>query len=508
MPDSSQSRRPWLAAILSFLLPGLGQAYAGRWRLAAAFAAPVLLLAIVVALALTVLADRLTVNVFSSGFIIALFAVDLALFAWRAAAIAQAGLTTAAVPAGADGELRPRRGPRARDVAVVAALLAVTVGMHVYIGVVLGTLDQTLEQVFAGGEPPAPIRGGAPKPDDPEEPINVPDYHWDGTDRVNFLLLGIDAGPGREEALTDTILVVSVDPASESAVMLSIPRDTGYLPLPDTGIYADGLYPAKINSLSTVASANADLWCPDLVSARACGLRTLERSVGLYLGIQIHYYATVDLTGFAQLIDALGGVELCLPGRLVDPEYSGPTWAPRYGIELPAGCHRYDGPEALAFARIRKGWIELPTGELEYQDDFARADRQQEVLLALRRELAAANLVFELPGILDAVGRTVSTDFPRDQAGDLASLLPLITGPSIERTVLGYPKYVDAPVDPETNYLLIPKREAIRDAMAELFGATELEGWYLGSIEGVPPAPSDPPEEEVTRVPTGRLAEA
>ncbi|MEO8247259.1 MAG: LCP family protein, partial [Chloroflexota bacterium] len=413
---------------------------------------------------------------------------DALLFAWRAASIAQAGL----VRVSEGRTARPER--RGRDVTTVIALLALTIAMHAYVGLVLGALDQTLGQVFAGGEGRPPPSGGTANPDDPEDPINEPDYHWDGTERVNFLLLGIDSGPGRDEALTDTILVVSIDPVARSAVMVSIPRDTGFVPLPDRRIHADGLYPEKINSLSSVAGQSADVWCPDLASARACGLRTLERSVGLYLGIPIHYYATIDLTGFAELIDALGGVELCLPGKLVDPNYSGPTWAPRYGIELPAGCHRYGGAEALAFARIRKGWIELPNGDIDYQNDFERADRQQEVLLALRRELADANLVFELPGILEAVGRTVSTDFPREQAGDLASLLPLITGPDIERLVLGFPEFVDEPVDPTVNYLLIPRRDQVRGAMTELFGR-QLDGWYLGSFDDAPPAASgDPPE--------------
>jgi LCP family protein required for cell wall assembly len=496
MPDSSQPRRPWLAAILSFLFPGLGQAYAGRWRLAMAFATPVLLLAAAVVASLTVFADRVRLDIFSSSFIIGVLVLDAALFAWRSAAIAQAGLVPSSPDAAPEPTASRRRG---RDVGTVIVLLVLTVAMHAYVGVVLGALDQTLAQVFAGGEerPPPTDGGTTDEPDDPEEPINEPDYHWDGTERVNFLLLGVDSGPGREEALTDTILVVSIDPADESAVMVSIPRDTGFVPLPDRRIYPDGLFPEKINALSSVAEANGDLWCPDLISARACGLRTLERTVGLYLGIPIHYYATVDLTGFAELIDALGGVELCLPGTLVDPEYSGPTWAPRYGIELPAGCHRYGGAEALAFARIRKGWIELPNGEIDYQNDFERADRQQEVLLALRRELADANLVFELPGILEAVGRTVSTDFPREQAGNLASLLPLITGPEIERTVLGYPDYVDEPVDPESNYLLLPIRDAIRDAMSELFG-TGLEGWYLGTSDELPPIESDPADPSAT----------
>ena len=491
MSDPSQPRRPWLAAVLSFILPGLGQAYAGRWRLAVAFAAPVLLLALVVAATLTVFAKGVRVDIFSSAFIIGLLVLDVALFAWRAASITEAGLTRP----------RPPMGRRRRDVAIVVLLLAATVAMHGYVGVVLGTLDQTLAQVFAGedGRPPFSGPGVAPAPEDePEEPINVPEYRWDGADRINFLLLGVDSGPGRPEALTDTILMLSVDPVARTAVMVSIPRDTGFVPLPDQAVYADGRYPDKINSLSTVAELQHELWCPDLLSARSCGLRTLERAVGLYLGVPIHYFATVNLTGFAELIDALGGVELCLPGTLIDPEYSGPTWAPRYGIELPAGCNRYGGPEALAFARIRKGWIEMPGGRLDYQNDFDRAERQQEVLLALRDELADANLVFELPGILQAVGRTVSTDFPRGQAGNLASLLPLITGPEIERLVLGYPDYVDAPADPLLNYLLVPRRDAIRETMGDLFGTDALEGWYLGSEDARPPFESEPPDEIVT----------
>lgn len=488
MSESSRPRRPWLAAVLSFIFPGLGQAYAGRWRLAAAFAAPILLLTVVLVALLTLFATRVRLDVFSSSFIVGLLVVDVALFALRAASIAQAGLAPI-------GPLPRRRG---RDVAMVGLLLAASLGMHAYVGAVLTTLDRTLGQVFTPGDGRPPAIGAPRQPagdPEPDEPINVPAYRWDGEDRINFLLLGIDAGPGREEALTDTILVVSVDPVDRSAVMISIPRDTGFMPLPDRSIYGDGLYPDKINSLSTAAEEQHERWCPDLLSARSCGLRTLERSVGLYLGIPIHYYATVDLTGFAELIDALGGVELCLPGKLVDPDYSGPTWAPRYGIELAAGCHRYGGPEALAFARIRKGWIEMPDGSVEYQTDFHRAERQQEVLLALRSEVAAANVVFELPAILQAVGHTVSTDFPRAQAGNLASLLPLIAGPEIERLVLGYPAFVDAPTDPLVNYLLIPKRDAVREAMDGLFGADALEGWYLGSEDPFPPFEATPPDE-------------
>jgi anionic cell wall polymer biosynthesis LytR-Cps2A-Psr (LCP) family protein len=188
------------------------------------------------------------------------------------------------------------------------------------------------------------------------------------------------------------------------------------------------------------------------------------------------------------MIDAMGGVDLCLPGTLVDPEFDGTIQNHRSGqpLRLPAGCHLYRGLDALAYARSRKGWIEMPDGERVPQNDFERSERQQRVLLAVRHELAEADTFLELPSLLRAIGRTVTTDFPRDQAGDLASLLPLIAGPSIERVVLGYPDFVDLPLQPDVNYLLVPKREAIRDEMARIFGEGELTGWYLTTDEEGP----------------------
>jgi len=472
----SRPRRPWLAALLSFLFPGLGQAYAGRRRAALIFAVPTLLLVAVVAATLLGIVDPPRNVLLSTGFLVGVLVANGAIFLWRSAAIADAGLW-------------PWRGTLSRERPwaglAVMALLAGTLAMHAWIGVVVVRLEDTLTDVFAGADPgrrdPLPGASGAVPTDDPGEPAEPVD-RWNGTDRINILLLGTDAAPGRDAVLTDVILLVSVDPVAETAVMISVPRDTGFVPLSDTSVVPTGIYPDKVNGLLAMATLDPDTWCPDLDgAAERCGLRTIEESVGLYLGVEIHHYALVDMTGFAELIDALGGLELCLPGRLVDPEFDGSLLNEEViePLELPAGCHQYDGLDALAYARSRKGWIEMPDGENVPQNDFTRSDRQQRVLLALRRELAEADTLFELPGVLDAIGRTVSTDFPRDQAGDLASLVPLITGPDIERLVLSYPEFVDLPENPDVNYLLVPRRDAIRDEMERIFGADELEGWYL-----------------------------
>jgi LCP family protein required for cell wall assembly len=490
---SSRSSNPAIAAFLSFLFPGLGQAYAGERRLAAMFALPIVVL-VLAGLVAAMLGGRQALNsLLSASFLTSVIALNVALMAWRLFAIANVGFRRAgmaeAAPATrtAPGTHELASSRRVGRLALVALLMVITVAMHAWAGLVVGQLSTTLDNVFSdsgrggpsGGEP----RGGN------SGPLNVPEFAWDGTDRINFLLLGIDAGPGREKSLTDTILAISIDPAGKTAVMISVPRDTGFLPLPDRSVYPDGLYPKKINALSTEAGGDPARWCPDLsaTAAKACGLRTLERSIGLYLGIPIQYYATVDLEGFTRIIDAVGTLNLCLPGKLVAPIYNGPgdTWGPRRGVELPAGCTEYDGIHALAFARAREGWMEFPDGTRDLLDDFQRAKRQQELLLELRREFAQFG-IFELPEMLEAIGSTVETDFPRARIGDLASLLPLIAGPDIERLVLGLPKFVDPPLEPRVNYMLIPRREDLRAEMERLFGRANLEGWYIASREPGP----------------------
>lgn len=479
----SRAHRPWLAALLSFIFPGLGQAYASVPVLAVVFAFPVLVLVGLVVLVVTGVTGNLGNSLLSTRFLMGVMVLNVALLLWRCAAIAHGGLGVRS---------RPRdRNERRITGGTVAVLVLLTVGMHAWVGMAVLQLEGTLNQVFGGIRPDTvPVPGSSDAPGGPDTSSGG----WDGREPINVLLLGTDAAPGREAVLTDVIMVISVDPVAQTAVMISVPRDTGFVPLADTSVYPDGLFPEKVNELLSRATMDPATWCPDFTDEpAACGIRTIERSVGLYLGLELDHYALVDMAGFAQMIDALGGLELCLPGRLVDPQFDGSLGNEESGggLVLPAGCNHYNGLDALAYARSRKGWIEMPDGTREPQTDFSRSDRQQRVLLALRDELAEADTILELPSVLAAIGRTVSTDFPREQAGDLASLLPLITGPEIDRIVLGHPEFVDLPLQPDVNYLLIPRRDAIREAMADIFGRGELHGWYLGSTA---PGPGMEPE--------------
>ena len=491
-PEAGSLRhRPWLAALLSFLVPGMGQAYAGRPLLGLLIALPIVLVIAAIVAVATGQMGATRNSLFASDFLVAVLAANGLILAWRGIAIAHAGLTPWNAILGHE---------RRVAVLVVSTLLVVTVAMHAWAGILVVQFNTTLGQVFDPDRRPAfvPPRIEPNDGEEPAQPINEPEFAWDGTERVNVLLLGTDAAPGRDTVLTDVLLVVSVDPVAETAVMISVPRDTGFVPLPDETVFAGGLYPDKVNELALQAALDPATWCPDLADEpEACGLRTIERSIGLYLGIPIHHYALVDMAGFAEMIDSVGGVDLCLEGTLIDPEFDGSltNTASNQGLVLPPGCRQYNGIDALAYARSRQGYIEMPDGERIPQTDFDRAERQQRVLLALRSELTEADTFIELPQLLAAIGRTVSTDFPRDRAGDFASLLPLIAGPDIERIVLGYPDFVDLPLEPEVNYLLRPKRDSIRDEMARLFGNDALEGWYLGSTA---PGPTGDPAAGTT----------
>ena len=166
VPPGARHPRPWLAALFSFLLPGLGQAYLGLWWLAALLALPILAIAAAVVATLNGAADVRNV-VLSSSFLVAVIAVNILLFGWRAFAIAHAGLS-------------PRveePAERRSGIVVVGILVAASLAMHAWVGSV-AQLDDTLQQVF--GEPlaefqpaPDPVESGE-TPDARPEPVNQP----------------------------------------------------------------------------------------------------------------------------------------------------------------------------------------------------------------------------------------------------------------------------------------------------------------------------------------------
>ena len=188
------------------------------------------------------------------------------------------------------------------------------------------------------------------------------------------------------------------------------------------------------------------------------GVRALEDAIGALLGIKIHYYARTEFFGFVDMVDAVGGVDIVVTQGFDDPTYDGFGFD-QMGFAITAGPHHLDGLHALAYARARKAGGE---------SDFTRAARQQQVLLALRDAVTKdGSLLWELPQLLDAVGKTISSDLPVERLPELAAALDQIEDGSIVRAVIRHPLVRSA----QTRYgsSLVPDLAAIRDVADGLF---------------------------------------
>jgi polyisoprenyl-teichoic acid--peptidoglycan teichoic acid transferase len=390
-PDSGPSDvRRLVAATASSIVPGAGQALNLRLRPSLFFGLPTLLIVLVAWLIAHV--DRpsaVLARLLSPDILGVLLLLNIVVLGWRLSALFQA-FTDHRYP-GKPGRLGGIG---------LAALLGFTVVPHVVAWNAGTAAQQMFASIFAGSS----VRSvsGTPQPADPG--------------RLNVLLIGVDSGPGRTEALTDSLIVVSLDPVGRTVSMLSIPRDLAGVPLGNGSTYAP-----KINSLMSFAQRHPTQF-------PAGGVRTLEGAVEALLGIPIHAYATVDLSGFVAMVDAVGGVDVDVPKALADPNYPGLDGHRGWSV-LP-GPHHFNGTDALAYARIRKA-----LGE----SDLTRAARQQAILVALRNRAVDAGILVNLPALLRAVGNTVRTDLPQSRLPELAALATEIGGASTVKVILTAP---------------------------------------------------------------------
>jgi len=132
------------------------------------------------------------------------------------------------------------------------------------------------------------------------------------------------------------------------------------------------------------------------------------------------------------------------------------------GFYIKPGTYHMSGHTALAFVRSRKG-----SGD----NDFTRADRQQQLLTAIRAKLTAGNLLLGLPSLLDAVKNTIATDLPSIRLAELAQAVQEADMSQLQRIVLQPPDYMHADPYSSAGYILIPNLEAIRAVGEQLIGA-------------------------------------
>ncbi len=418
---SRVSGSPGFAAVLSLLLPGLGQLYIGRWvRGALMILLPIF--TVLLAGAFVAIADPLTSFVLRNAAAVT-FLVAGAFFMYHLFVVADAF-------AGKLRDIRSLRGRHVIDYVVFAVVCLALVAFYATAYRGSAPWAGLASKVFA------PLANASPVGTAPGQQAPTPE--WTGTERLNVLLLGIDSrDDGSATKNTDTMIVLSLDPVNKTAAMLSIPRDV-YIDRP--GVFTD-----KINA------------------AYAFGGYDLTRKVVEdLLGIRLNAYALVDFDAFTKIVDSVGGVVIDVKRPVRDESY--PT--PDYGIErldITAGPQLMDGATALRFARSRHD-----------TNDYSRAQRQQLVLSALRARMAEGDFIRGLPGLIDRVGSAVQTNF------DPANILPLaqfgtgIDGDAIRSEVLypcggAYPHCELQSSGGASGFYLIPDRAKIRDLAAALF---------------------------------------
>jgi LCP family protein required for cell wall assembly len=440
-------RSPVMAAFLSFIFPGLGQAYAGSWIRAAILGLPVVMVtAGLVTIAFGGL-TRMALMLFDQGFAIALLVIALVTGLLRLVAIVDAYLLVA-----------PARGRRLTGLLPMSALVALALLAHGGIAWYSASFVSADSQIFVALVPPptaGPVRsagtgGASPDPSASLDPfIGTLPTPATKSSRITFLLLGADSGMGYNHALTDSQILVSVDSATKTVTMASIPRDIAEFPM-----YSGGTYQGKINSLMTAAAGNPRAY-PD------GGIGTLAKEIGYLLGVPVNYYAFVNLAGFAQIISAVGGVDVVNPAQISDPGYQFPDG--KTGFFMAPGPQHLDSRIGLAFVRTRQG-----VGD----NDYTRARRQQLVLQALRQKLTSPDMLPRLPGLLDALAHTVQTDFPPARIADMVALAQAIPNSAITQVVLGPPFATNPPLSQTGGvWLLRPDLAKIRAWSVRTFGS-------------------------------------
>jgi LCP family protein required for cell wall assembly len=279
---------------------------------------------------------------------------------------------------------------------------------------------------------------------------------WDGKARLNILLVGVDEQGGAFN--TDTMITLSIDPATNQVVMFQLPRDTVDVPTPPGGPrnYYGAVYHGKINSFA--ANSNRTDWYPGNVKAHVPGLNGLKAILGNLYGLDIKYYVQVNFDGFKKVVDALGGVTINVQVPVLDDNFPSGS-GHRERLFIPAGVQHMTGADALAYARSRKS-----------TSDFERAARQQRVIVSLREQADIGQAIKNIDPLAAAIGQSIHTDIPRDIVPQLLSLADRVDTRSIRSVIFTPPFFQTECLNcPPRGYIIQPKVDRIRQAVSDAF---------------------------------------
>lgn len=224
------------------------------------------------------------------------------------------------------------------------------------------------------------------------------DLRVDSYDHTNFLILGT-GGKNHEGAdLTDTIIIASLDQESKLLTMVSIPRD----------IYVkdEKVGNSKINEIYLNAK--------NYYKTSTEGLDHMREKIETIMGIPIHYWIKIDFTGFKELVDALGGIDVNVEQAIYDPFYPKDGTYLYSPFKISAGPNHLDGETALKYARSRKT-----------TSDFDRAERQQQIIYAIKEKALDTEILFSqerISEILETLKKNIETNITVKEILTLGSI--------------------------------------------------------------------------------------
>ena len=242
---------------------------------------------------------------------------------------------------------------------------------------------------------------GMPKPQDP----------WAGKPRLNVLLLGGDAGPGRVGTRTDTVILASIDTKTGDTALFSLPRNAARMPFPSRSPlrkhYPYGYTNGNPNDSEYFLNAmyrNVPRSVPKDVLGPTdnLGADVLKLSVGEALGLRVDYYVLINLQGFSKMINALGGIQLNINTYIPIGGDTDRNIPPKDFLK-PGPNQKLTGYKALWYARGRYG-----------SDDFARMDRQRCVINAIIKQANPTNMLARYEDVVQAGKQLVYTDMPQE----------------------------------------------------------------------------------------------
>lgn len=323
----------------------------------------------------------------------------------------------------------------------------------------------SLDSPFGGAGFEPQVTGGTPgvpgvEPTPTLVPLDATPVPWSGNTRVTVLLMGLDfrdwkAGSGAPR--TDTMMVISFDPLTRKAGMVSVPRDL-WIEIP-------GFDHNRINTAYTFGES---------YRLPGGGPGMAVKAVESVLGVPIDYYAVVEFSAFERMIDEIGGIDVLVRERIkISPIGRTSLW-------LEPKPHHLDGPEALAYARVRKN----------AGGDFGRAQRQQQVALAVVDRVVGFDMVPQLvakaPRLYQEISSGVRTNMTLQQMVSLGWLAIQIPKENIEQGIIGPPSMVRFHTTQTGAQVLRPVPDAIEDLVRTVFVDTSAVGAQPSAIQATP----------------------